>query len=73
MGERTSSDERFAATEERPELGVWLDGSILIERYMPDRGGPQWLLHIVKGGELRMLGVYRTRHDALVHADGIRG
>jgi hypothetical protein len=49
------------------------EGSVLIERYVPDTGKPQWLVYIVRKGDLRMLGVHKTRHDALVCADGIRG
>ena len=55
------------------ELGIWRNGSVLIERYKPDRGKPQWILYVVRRGELQMVKVCDTRHEALTHADGLHG
>jgi hypothetical protein len=45
-------------------------GSVVIERYQPDKGRAQWLAMVVNGkGELQLRAVCKTRHEALVEAD----
>ena len=62
MAERSAANTTYYA--------VVTPGSIVIERYKPDKGRIQWLSQVVdRKGDLRLRAVCKTRHEALVEAD----
>jgi hypothetical protein len=60
--------DRSAATTEPVvlEYNLLRPGSVLIERYAPEKGKPQWCVHKVESdGSLSQLIVLGTRREAL--------